>query len=392
MADDEKKDDKTPDDKKREEKAKEKPKRAPRWPFVVAALALLVFVAIVLAIELIPRSDVWTDDAYVQVHYAQISPRISGQVTAVGTDDNDTVRAGQILVQLDDRDQRTAVESAQAGLARDQAQFQDQLANVGRQPSLIAQQDSQVGAIDAQLTLARANAQRYRNLASTGAGTVQNKQSADAQLAQLEAQLRGEKASADASRHQLDVLKAQAQAARATIGSDEARLQQAQLNLSYTRVPAPLDGMVTERSVQVGDTVSAGSTLMTVIPLDRLYILANYRELAMKNVLPGQHVRIHVDAYNFDLDGVVQGIPPASGAIFSTVPPNNATGNFTKIVQRLPVKILVSPGQPLAKLLRAGLSVETTIHTHLADVRGAQMNSNGSILNAPRSNTAGTAQ
>ncbi len=379
MADDEK----TPDDKKREEKAKEKPKRAPRWPFVVAILALLVFVGIVLAIELIPNSDVWTDDAYVEVHYAEISPRISGQVTAVHADDNDMVHASEILVQLDDRDQRTAVESAQAGLARDQAQLQDQLANVGRQPSLISQQDQQVSSIDAQLELARANAQRYRNLASTGAGTVQNRQAADAQLAQLEAQRQGERASADAARHQLDVLRAQAQAARATIGSDEARLHQAQLDLSYTRVPAPLDGMVTERSVQVGDTVSAGSTLMTVIPLDRLYILANYRELALKNVLPGQHVRVHVDAYGFDLDGVVQGIPPATGSIFATVPANNATGNFTKIVQRLPVKILVSPGQPLAKLLRAGLSVETTIHTHLADVRGAQMNSNARVLDAP---------
>ena len=111
-------------------------------------------------------------------------------------------------------------------------------------------------------------------------------------------------------------------------------------------------------------------------------MIANYRELALKNVLPGQHVRIHVDAYDVDLDGVVQGIPPATGAIFSTVPPNNATGNFTKIVQRLPVKILVSPGQPLAGLLRAGLSVEVTIHTHLADVRGAQMNSDRPVANA----------
>ena len=370
---------KTPDDKKREEKQAETPKRAPRWPFAVAILALLVFVGVVLAIELIPNSDVWTDDAYVQVHYAEISPRISGQVTAVGADDNDTVHAGQILVQLDDRDQQTSVATAQAELARDQAQFQDQIANVQRQPSLISQQNEQVSEVDAQLGLARANAQRYRNLASTGAGTVQSKQTADAQLAQLEAQLRGARASADAARHQLDVLKAQAQAARATIGSDEARLHQAQLDLSYTRIPAPMDGMVTERSVQLGNEVAAGTTLMAVVPLDRLYVIANYRELALKNVLPGQHVRVHVDAYNIDLDGVVQGIPPASGAIFSTVPPNNATGNFTKIVQRLPVKILVSPGQPLARLLRAGLSVETTIHTHLADVRGDQLHSNAPV-------------
>ena len=368
-----KKDDEKKDDDKKDE---EKPKRAPRWPFAVAAVALVVFVGIVLAVELVPSPDVWTDDAYVQVHYAMVSPRISGQVTAVFADDNDTVPAGRLLVQLDDRDQKTAVASAQAMLARDQAQFADALANVGRQPSLIAQQDQQVSATDAQLALARANAVRYRNLASTGAGTLQNKQQADAELAQLQAQLRGAQASSDAARHQLDVLHAQSQAAEAAIGGDRARLHQAELDLSYTRIPAPLDGMVTERSVQVGDNVTAGTTLMALVPLGRLYITANYRELALRNVLPGQHVRIHVDAYNIDLDGVVQGVPPSTGALFSAVPPDNATGNFTKIVQRLPVKILVSPGQPLARLLRAGLSVETTIHTHLADVRASQLHSN----------------
>ena len=380
-ADEKKDDDGKPKDggtPKNDEK-KEAPKTRPVWPILLALLVVVGFVAIVLVIVLTPTADVWTDDAYVQVHYASVAPRIAGQVVAVTADDNDHVGASRLLVQLDDRDQRVSLEIAQATLARDRAQFQDALANVGRQPSLIAQQSSQEASIEAQLGLARANRTRYRNLASTGAGTQQSRQAAEADTAQLEAQLAGAHASTDAARHQLDVLRAMADADRAQIRGDEARVRQAQLTLSYTRILAPLDATVTERSVQVGDYVNPGGVLMSLVPLDRLYIVANYRELALRHVLPGQHVRIHVDAYNIVLDGVVQGIPPASGAIYAPVPPNNATGNFTKIVQRLPVKIVVSPGQPLALLLRAGFSVETTIHTGLANVAADQMHASGRV-------------
>ncbi|NPD70313.1 HlyD family secretion protein (plasmid) [Lichenicola cladoniae] len=371
----------TPDDgQKQDDDKKVSPKKRPFWPILLALVVVAAFVAIVLVIALTPNPDVWTDDAYVQVHYASVSPRIAGQVVAIASDDNDHVQARQLLVQLDDRDQRVSLATSQATLDRDRAQFQDALANVGRQPSVIEQQSSQEASLEAQLGLARANRTRYRNLASTGAGTQQSRQSSEADTAQLEAQLAGARASTDAARHQLDVLKAMADADRAQIKADEAQLQQAQLTLSYTRILAPLDATVTNRSVQLGDYVGPGGVLMSLVPLDRLYIVANYRELALRHVLPGQHVRIHVDAYNIDLDGVVQGIPPASGAIYSPVPSNNATGNFTKIVQRLPVKILVAPGQDLAHLLRAGLSVETTIHTGLADVAGEQAHTSGRVI------------
>jgi membrane fusion protein, multidrug efflux system len=136
-----------------------------------------------------------------------------------------------------------------------------------------------------------------------------------------------------------------------------------------------VDGMVTERSVEVGNTVAPGTTLMTVIPLKRVYITANYLETDLAHVRPGQHVTIHLDAYNIDLDGWVEGLAPATGASFAPIEPNNATGNFTKIVQRLPVKIDVNPDQPLANLLRVGLSVETTIHTRLENVVNEQRRS-----------------
>ncbi|WP_428392866.1 HlyD family secretion protein [Lichenicoccus sp.] len=350
------------------------PKPKPRWPWVAAGVVVLGFVAVVLAIVFVPSSTVWTDDAYVMVHYASVSPRLSGQIVAVAVDDNDSVRAGQLLVQLDDRDQRTSVARARAALARDAARYQDALANVARQPSFIAQQDSNVLAIEAQMTLARANQGRYARLARTGAGTQQSRQSADATLAEDQARLAGAHASADAARHQIEVLRATSEAAHATIAADQAQVRQAQLDLSYAQIRAPLDGVISERSVQVGDYVTPGSTLMTVVPLNRVYVVAQYREVALKHVQPGQHVRIHVDAYDIVLDGVVQGVPPASGAIYSPLAPSNATGNFTKIVRRLPVKILVAPNQNLARLLRAGLSVETTIDTHFADVVGRQAN------------------
>ena len=133
--------------------------------------------------------------------------------------------------------------------------------------------------------------------------------------------------------------------------------------------------MVGEKTVQVGNYVSSGAVMLTVVPLDQMYIQANYRELDLRHVHRSQHVTIHVDAYDIDLDGIVDSVPPASGAVFSPIPPNNATGNFTKIVQRLPVKIVVSPNQKLAKLLRVGFSVETTIHTGLEDVVGEKSES-----------------
>jgi membrane fusion protein (multidrug efflux system) len=347
----------------------------PRWPLVLAGLVMAIFAAVVLCIIFRPRPDVWTDDAYVMVHYATIAPRISGQVAAVSVDDNDTVRAGQLLAILDPRDNQTAVASAEAVLARDMAQLGEVSASVARQPSIIEEQQSAVVSARARLAFAQANARRYGNLAVTGAGTMQEHQQADTALQQDQASLDSSQASLDAARRQLNVLTAQRSAAEATVGLDQAQLDQARLNLSYTQILAPIDGTVGERTVQAGNYVSPGTTLMTVVPLDQVYIEANYREVDLLHVRSGQPVTIHLDAYNIKLRGTVDSLPPASGTSFAPIAPNNATGNFTKIVQRLPVKIVVASGQPLAKLLRVGLSVETTIQTGLEDVVAEQIRS-----------------
>jgi membrane fusion protein, multidrug efflux system len=351
------------------------PAPLPRWPFVLVGLVVAIFAAVVLYIIFRPRPDVRTDDAYVMVHYATIAPRISGQVAAVSVDDNDTVKAGEVLATLDPRDNQTAVASAEAALARDMAQLGEVSANVARQPSIIDEQRSAVASARARLAFAQADARRYGNLAVTGAGTMQEHQQADTALQQDQASLDSSQASLDAAARQLDVLTGQRSAAEATIRLDQAQLDQATLNLSYTQILAPLDGVVGERSVQVGNYVSPGATLMTVVPLDQIYIEANYREVELMHVRSGQPVTIHLDAYNINLRGTVDSVPPASGTTFAPIAPNNATGNFTKIVQRLPVKIVVASGQPLAKLLRVGLSVETTIHTGLEDVVDEQIRS-----------------
>jgi membrane fusion protein (multidrug efflux system) len=356
------------------------PAPLPHWPLVLVGLVVVIFTAIVLYIVFRPRPDVWTDDAYVMVHYATIAPRISGQVTIVPVDDNEAVKTGQVLAALDPRDNETALASAEAAVARDGSLFDEIVANLSRQPSIIEQQQAAVVSARARLAFAQDDARRYSNLAATGAGTMQEHQQADTTLRQGQAALDGAQAALAAARRQLDVLTAQRAAAEAAVRADKAQLEQAKLNLSYTRVRAPIDGMVGERSVQVGNYVSPGTTLMTVVPLDQVYIEANYREVALLHVRSGQPVTIHLDAYNIDLEGTVDSVPPASGAAFAPIAPNNATGNFTKIVQRLPVKIVVTPGQPLAKLLRVGLSVETTIHTGLEDVVDEQRRSSDRLI------------
>jgi membrane fusion protein (multidrug efflux system) len=346
------------------------PPRKSRWPLLIGIAVIVAFIAVVCWIVYAPSPDVSTDDARITAHYTTVAPRVAGQVTAVLVDDNQPVHAGQVLATLDDRDYRTAVEQAQAQLDRDRAQVDDAAASVQRQPDVISQDSAQVQQIEARLELARANATRYSNLAAFGSGSKQDTQAADATLHEQTAQLEQAQAGVRAAQHQWDLLKAQQVAAEATVHADEAVLQQAQLNLSYTRITAQMDGMVGERAVEVGNYVSPGTALMAVVPAQGLYVEAQYREVALKHMMPGQHVRVRVDAYDIDLDGIVDSVPPATGAVFEPIAPDNATGNFTKIVQRLPVKIVFAPNQPKVGLLRLGMSVETTVHTNFADVVG----------------------
>ena len=361
MAEDKGGQDGKPDEKKPEEQ-KPEPKK-PLWPWLLTGVIVIGFIAVVLLIIFLPTKWVWTDDAYITAHYTTIAPRITGQVSTVAVTDNQPVRQGQLLALIDDRDYRVAAAQAAAALQADRAQAGQTSGEVVRQPTMIEEARAQLASASAQLAFAKANAARYRSAAAAGADTEQDRQQADLQLRQAEASVAGQQASLVSAQQQMPILQAQQQAALANVRSGEAQLAQAQLNLSYTRLVAPLDGMVGQLSVQVGNYVAPGAALMALVPLQQVYIEANYREVALRRVVPGQPVRIHLDAYNVMLNGVVNSVPPATGASFAPVEPNNATGNFTKIVQRLPVKITIVPGQPAANLLRVGMSVETTIDT-----------------------------
>ncbi|SEJ57758.1 HlyD family secretion protein [Paraburkholderia tropica] len=375
---------------------KETPPKKSRVPLVIGIAIVALFAGVAGWKIYAPSANVWTDDARITAHYTTIAPRVAGQIASVSVQDNQSVHAGQLLATLDDRDYRTAVERAQSQLDRDRAQVDDASASVARQPDVIAQNSAQVQQIEARLALAQSNATRYRNLASFGSGSKQDTEAADATLREQSAQLAQARAAVSAAQHQLDLLKAQHEAAIATVHADEAALAQAQLNLSYTRIVAPMDGVVGERAVEPGNYVSPGAALMALVPAKGMYVEAQYREVALKHMQPGQHVRVHVDAYDIDLNGVVDSVPPSTGAVFAPIAPDNATGNFTKIVQRLPVKIVFAPDQPKADLLRLGMSVETTVLTDNADVVGklrdtyhaSDASAAGNIGNASAANTA----
>ncbi|XAO72056.1 MAG: HlyD family secretion protein [Acetobacteraceae bacterium] len=252
-------------------------------------------------------------------------------------------------------------------------------ATVDRHPAIVIERQVDVSRLKAQLQFTRLNACRFKNLAATGAGSREQGQATAAQLQQLRAQIEGAEAAVKAEEEQTRVLKARHEAALKTLQQDAAHVHQAELNLSYTKIIAPFDGVVGEKTVQNGNYVGPGTALMALVPMNDLWVRANYREIALLHVQPGQKARIHVDAYNIDLDGVVDSVPPASGAAFAPLAPENATGNFTKIVQRLPVKIVISPDQPLANLLRMGFSVETTIYTGNAHIVGRQAKTSEAI-------------
>ncbi|UCV17810.1 HlyD family secretion protein [Ferribacterium limneticum] len=304
-----------------------------------------------------------TDDAYVQADFTSVAPQISGTVDHVLVEDNQAVKAGDLLATIDDKDFQIAVDSAKAQSAGAQASIASLQAQLVRQESTIQQSQAAVAADEAGLKLAKANQVRYQNLATDGSGSVQALQQAEAQLSIQQASMVKNQAGLLASRQQIDILRADLDKATAALKQAQAAQAAAELKLSYTRITAPVDGVVGQKAVRVGAYVNAGKPLLAVVPLDAIYITANFRETQLANVRPGQAVEIKVDAFPGDaLRGKVDSLGPASGVSYSAVPPHNATGNFTKIVQRLPVRISIEPNQKPATSLRVGMSVTPTIH------------------------------
>jgi len=309
-----------------------------------------------------------TDDAYVKADSTIIAPKVSGYIAEVLVADNEPVKAGQLLARIDDRDFRTALNQAHADVAASEAAVKNLNAQIELQEPLIQQQAAEVDAAEANLKFAQEEQARYDNLMKSGSGTVQRAQQTDAALRAQTAQLQQGKSGLIAANKKIEVLATERAKALAQLDHARAVEQQAALNLFYTQISAPVEGTVGARSLRVGQYVQAGTQLMAVVPLDQVYVVANFKETQLTHVRNGQPVELRVDSFHATrLKGHVDSLSPASGLEFALLPPDNATGNFTKIVQRVPVKIVLDDHN-LRGLLRPGMSAVPTVNTKAAVV------------------------
>ena len=309
------------------------------------------------------RFMVSTDDAYVKADYTTVAPKVSGYIADVLVQDNQPVKAGQALARIDDRDFRAAQAQAKAGVDAAEAAIGNIDAELALQQSMIDQAKAATFASRASLKFNRADVARYNDLAKNGYASVQRAQQSETARSQSAAELQRDQAGLVAAQKKIAVLETQRVQAVAERDRAQAVLRQADLNLSYTTITAPVDGTVGARSLRVGAFVNAGTQLMAVVPLDAAYIVANFKETQLTRMRDGQPVTVKVDSFpGVKITGHVDSLSPASGLEFSLLPPDNATGNFTKIVQRIPVKIVLDDAH-LANLLRAGMSVEPTVNT-----------------------------
>jgi membrane fusion protein, multidrug efflux system len=351
-----------------------------------------------------------TDDAQIDGHLNAISARVSGHVTKLLVNDNQFVQAGTPLVEIDPRDYEIAVARAKAAyqdalataeslqvnvpittvntgsqlstaeadvegsragvsLARQQleaarAQLEQAIANdikaqndVGRYKQLVDKQEISHQQYDQAVAAARSSAAGVAGARASVSAAEQQVSQAQAKLLQAEAGLR----SAGTAPQQLASVRSRAQAAQAQAQQKKAELEQAMLNLQYTRLVAPVNGIVSNRTVEVGQNVQIGQELMKVVNLDDIWVTANFKESQLRLMRPGQRATISVDAYGKKYNGHVESVAGASGALFSLLPPENATGNYVKVVQRIPVKITLDPGETKEHILRPGMSVEPKV-------------------------------
>jgi membrane fusion protein (multidrug efflux system) len=310
------------------------------------------------------RFAVSTDDAYVQADSTTVASRVSGYVSAVMIEDHQPVKAGQVLARIDDRDFRAALDQARADVRAGQAAVDDLLAQLAEQSTLIARANAGVEASQAALQLANLNRARYQKMAGIGFGSQQQSQEADAQALVRSADLARDRAALGSARDQVQVLQAKLAQARALYERSQAVERRAALELGYTAVVAPIDGVVAARTVRLGQYVQAGTQLTALVPLREVYIMANFKETQLTHVHAGEPVLVRVDTFpHVALHACVDSLAPASGLEFSLLPPDNATGNFTKIVQRIPIKIRLDSSQQLIGQLRPGMSVEASVDT-----------------------------
>ncbi|WP_320198124.1 HlyD family secretion protein [Agrobacterium sp. rho-13.3] len=305
-----------------------------------------------------------TDDAYIKGDIAVISPKVSGYVAKVDVIANQEVKVGDPLVTLDDGDYRNAVEQAEAQLETQQLSLARIDAQIAGAVASLQQAQAQKGALDAALRGAEINLKRASELQAKDVGTAASSDNAQIAMEQAKANVVAGEAGVVSAQANIELLKAQRKEAEGSVKTLEIARDKANRDLSFTVLRAPYDGVIGNLSVQTGDLVSVGKRLASLVPMDDLYIDANFKETQLAKIEPGSKVRVHVDAFSdHDIEATVQSISPASGSIFSMLPPENATGNFTKVIQRVPVRVVFSKEDLAKHKLRAGLSVVVDVDT-----------------------------
>jgi len=319
-------------------------------------LLLVLLVAAVLGIWqgyrwwTVGRFIVWTDDAYVGAKTATLAAKVPGYIASLDVEDNAPVHSGDIIATIDDGDYKIAVDAASAKTRTQHATIDRLGQQIAAQQAAVEQAKAQLASAKAGATRARLELDRQQSLATRDFASRQSLEQAYAAI--------------DAASANVEVSKAQQEEARHTLAEFETMLAKAERDLRFTVIRAPFDGVVGNRAIQVGGYVQSGARLISLVPLDGVYIDANFKETQLARIRPGAHVAIALDALpDAVIDGTVESIAPASGSVFSLLPPDNATGNFTKIVQRLPVRIRVSPDVARQGALRPGMSVSASVDT-----------------------------
>ncbi len=316
------------------------------------------------------RFLVSTDDAYIEGDIATISPKVTGYVAKVNVVANQEVKAGEVLAILDNGDYQNALDQANAQIATEQLSLSRIDAQIEGAKASLVQAQAQKTALEATVRGAEIKQKRQSDLQAKSVGTTADLDDANTALDQAKANLAGGDANIVAAQANIAILEAQRKEAEGSVRTLEIQRDKAARDLSFTVLKAPYDGVVGNRSVQEGDLVSPGQRLMALVPTRQLYIDANFKETQIQHLVPGSKVNVQVDAYSdYPIVGTVESISPASGSVFSMLPPENATGNFTKIIQRVPVRIALPQDALDSGRLRAGLSVVVDVDTRTAPVK-----------------------
>ncbi len=308
-----------------------------------------------------------TDNAYLQADNAVVAPKVAGYVTSVGVSDNQSVTPGQVLAQIDDRDYRIELEQSEADVAQANADLDNIAAQIEQQKARMAQTAAALTSSGAAAEFAQQEASRFDTLVGTGAVSLKQAQQAQSEHKRANAAVAESEAMLDEAKKQIGVLESARGKATAMMKRAQAGLEQARLRLSYTQLTAPIGGAVGDRSVRVGQYVQPGTRLLTIVPIEDIYLVANFKETQLRGIYRGERVRISLDTYpDLDVTGTVDSLAPGTGAQFALLPAENATGNFTKIVQRVPVKISIDRNSLNGVELRPGLSATATVDTRSA--------------------------